>query len=639
MSTEEASTDAMVDQEVKHEISPSESEVSPELPPAVSDDLSLDPSEIDENLSDDLSVDPPEDNNDDKDEQVQASSEKSEESWDKVSDALPEDCALQIVSIGTETNQYAFTFHEDALDLIMKQVPSGSKVSVVSVVGAFRTGKSFLLSWFLKYLNHHEALHAQKDNVIEEEEEKNKENDDRHWYDEFNSLGNDGFDWRGGAERNTTGIWMWSKPFILPRTLSDGSREDVAVLLVDTQGMFDHETTMGLTAAIFGLSTLLSSYQIYNVDKRIQEDNLQQLALFSEYGRMALKTDGHEEEHEKEESCDTDAEVDKKKQMKRPFQHIEFLVRDWQNFEDDEDIEMCEKEMSEYLEAVLAEREATDLKDTREQIISCFENVSCYLMTHPGFSVTKKKYAGEISSVEPTFIAFMDRYCKRVFENPIAKCIHGRELTSPELTAYIRSYASMFATGAHFPEAATMLEATANANNSNATNLSMRKYKECMDFEAGAKCSDYLNPSELEQKHKKLCEECLELFDDIANFGNVEYIRKSRNEVIKYMEESFEMYSKLNDSRNPLLGMETYIIPLLIGFAAIILRKLTDFTCSEWSTTCKVGSDLLSHIYQVVFFFMLIVASTKAKQISEATGRLKKAIDVLSSNSSEKKKV
>ena len=59
----------------------------------------------------------------------------------------------------------------------------------------------------------------------------------------------------------------------------------MAVILVDTQGMFDNETTMALTASIFGLSTLLSSYQIYNVDKRIQEDNLQQLALFSEYGR------------------------------------------------------------------------------------------------------------------------------------------------------------------------------------------------------------------------------------------------------------------------------------------------------------------------------------------------------------------
>ena len=58
---------------------------------------------------------------------------------------------------------------------------------------------------------------------------------------------------------------------------------------MDTQGMFDNESTMTLTAQIFGLSTLVSSFQIYNVDKRIQEDNLQHLALFSEYGRMALQ--------------------------------------------------------------------------------------------------------------------------------------------------------------------------------------------------------------------------------------------------------------------------------------------------------------------------------------------------------------
>ena len=45
--------------------------------------------------------------------------------------------------------------------------------------------------------------------------------------------------------------------------------------------MFDSTLGAMLTASIFGLSTLISSNQIYNVDKRIQEDNLQHLALFS----------------------------------------------------------------------------------------------------------------------------------------------------------------------------------------------------------------------------------------------------------------------------------------------------------------------------------------------------------------------
>jgi len=58
----------------------------------------------------------------------------------------------------------------------------------------------------------------------------------------------------------TTGIWMWSEPFIRTTTASGG--EKLAVLLMDTQGMFDNETTMTLTAQIFGLSTLVSSFQV-----------------------------------------------------------------------------------------------------------------------------------------------------------------------------------------------------------------------------------------------------------------------------------------------------------------------------------------------------------------------------------------
>ena len=159
-------------------------------------------------------------------------------------------------------------------------------------------------------------------------------------------------------------MWMWSDPYFLERSSGD----EVAILLVDTQGMFDHETTVGLTAAIFGLSTLLSSYQIYNVDKRIQEDNLQQLALFSEYGRMAFEAEekaaamgvageGGDDKGETTEEKTASSSSKKTVSNKQPFQKIEFLVRDWQNFdtEDEEDIASMEAEMASYLEHVTAE--------------------------------------------------------------------------------------------------------------------------------------------------------------------------------------------------------------------------------------------------------------------------------------------
>ena len=478
--------------------------------------------------------------------------------------------ARQIVSIGTATDSYAFTFHEEELNAILSKIPPGWKVSVVSVVGAFRTGKSFLLSWFLRYLEEHCVMRGgAKDKSAEEEGKK--------WYERVHTLNQHegSFDWRGGKERNTTGMWMWSDPYFLSRP---GDKQDVAVLLVDTQGMFDHETTVGLTAAIFGLSTLLSSCQIYNVDKRIQEDNLQQLALFSEYGRMAFEAEekasamGVTESTEKEQTKGEDAKEEKSASSKKvapgkePFQRMEFLIRDWQNFdtEDETDIASMEAEMSAYLEHVLAERAATDLKETREQINSCFEEVSCFMMTHPGFAVIKNKYEGDVSKIDGLFLRLLDRYCTRVFDTSGClqpKTVRGRELSAVELGTYIKSYAQMFEEiGAHFPKAETMLEATSKANNANAVQLSVDTYSEVMNSVAGPQASDYHRPEELILMHKQASEKALGAFDDMANFGSRRSIQDAKEKLLAKIEKDYDVFISLNAGRNPLLGFETYVL-------------------------------------------------------------------------------
>ena len=75
----------------------------------------------------------------------------------------------------------------------------------------------------------------------------------------------DGFSYKGGSDRNTEGIWLWSEPFVIPSSTVPEGR--ICVLLMDTQGMFDCLTGQMLTTSIFGMSTLLSSYQIYNQQK------------------------------------------------------------------------------------------------------------------------------------------------------------------------------------------------------------------------------------------------------------------------------------------------------------------------------------------------------------------------------------
>lgn len=79
---------------------------------------------------------------------------------------------------------------------------------------------------------------------------------------------------------------MWSEPFLLRTT----KNEEVAVLLMDTQGAFDSSTAIKDCASLFSLSLMISSMQIYNLSQSIQEDDLQNLHFFSDYGRLALET-------------------------------------------------------------------------------------------------------------------------------------------------------------------------------------------------------------------------------------------------------------------------------------------------------------------------------------------------------------
>ena len=63
---------------------------------------------------------------------------------------------VQIVEIDEDQNH--FQLNEEALAQVLSQVPADTKVSVVAVAGAFRTGKSFLLDLFLRYLRAGEAV-------------------------------------------------------------------------------------------------------------------------------------------------------------------------------------------------------------------------------------------------------------------------------------------------------------------------------------------------------------------------------------------------------------------------------------------------------------------------------------------------
>jgi atlastin len=56
---------------------------------------------------------------------------------------------------------------------------------------------------------------------------------------------------------------------------------------MDTQGIFDQQSSFKYCTTIFALSTMISSVQIYNLQNNIHEDDLDNLQYFVGYGRMA----------------------------------------------------------------------------------------------------------------------------------------------------------------------------------------------------------------------------------------------------------------------------------------------------------------------------------------------------------------
>ena len=70
------------------------------------------------------------------------------------------------------------------------------QVVIISVAGAFRKGKSFLLDFFLRYMK------------------RDTEGDAGDWLGDCDEP-LEGFHWRGGADRDTTGMLLWSEPFIV----------------------------------------------------------------------------------------------------------------------------------------------------------------------------------------------------------------------------------------------------------------------------------------------------------------------------------------------------------------------------------------------------------------------------------------
>ena len=134
---------------------------------------------------------------------------------------------MQLVSIDEEGKLAVNPLAINLLKSVKQQV------GVISVVGPYRTGKSYLLN---------RLLGRQQ-----------------------------GFEIGSTVQSCTKGLWIWGKPIRL------SSR--VSAVLIDTEGLNSCNREVNIDTKIFTLSVLLSSYFVYNCLNSIDETTLESLSL------------------------------------------------------------------------------------------------------------------------------------------------------------------------------------------------------------------------------------------------------------------------------------------------------------------------------------------------------------------------
>ena len=524
--------------------------------------------------------------------------------------------AVQIISVSAEGD--AIQLHESALLSALENIPDNMPVSVISVVGSFRTGKSFFLDILIRAFAHIELHGLSSDDVLADGESD--------WLNQGKLAGvakdaegapaatdevveeggaarwEGGFGWRPGVERCTTGIWLWDHAFQLP--IGPGGSK-VAVLLMDTQGMWDSHTSQMLTACIFGLSTLLSSLQIYNVLHQPQHDQLQHLAVFSEYGRLAYE--GEREGASEPAAAARPGTADPAAGPQQPFQRLLVLIRDASNFCKVESLARAKTFADAIAEKMFTDGTQEDVQAVQSAIRECYQHLHAWPLPRPGDDVVEDdEYDGSMAAVRPAFKRLVEQLvwcmCERWLE---PKQIAGHPLNATQLARYIATYVQIFQAREGMPAAKSLLAATADVNNRNAMEQGLAEYDASM---ANAMADGFVVESELAAAHAAAFEAAMETFAELAKFGPRGEAARVAEQLQAVILTRWERHKAYNEERNPYRHAEIYVLGVAIAVVSYVMSTVLSMTCSSWSSTCDAGSRFFSFMIALTVLGVLAFA-------------------------------
>lgn len=343
---------------------------------------------------------------------------------------------------------------------------------------------------------------------------------------------------------------------------------------MDTQGAFDSQSTIKDCATLFALSTMTSSVMVYNLSQNVQEDDLQHLQLFTEYGRLAL-----EEVYEK------------------PFQTLMFLIRDWSYpYEHPYGLDGGRSFLERRLQVKQNQHE--ELQNVRKHIHSCFSNISCFLLPHPGLRVaTNPHFDGRLRDIDEDFKAELVSLIPALLspENLVEKEIGGQKITCRDLLHYFKSYMKIYQ-GEELPHPKSMLQATAEANNLAAVAGAKEIYNKSMEQICGGD-RPYISPTELERHHGDLRETCVRQFRSVKKMGGEDFCRRYQGQLEAELDETYVSFCKHNDGKNLFHAARTPATLFVLMAAMYVVSMVTGFVgVSSVAALCNLvmGAALLA---------------------------------------------
>ena len=288
-----------------------------------------------------------------------------------------------------------FIINDEAIKIISKE--ENKQIGILSLVGKYRTGKSFLLNRVL----------------IEKKSSK-------------------GFDVAPTIKPCTKGIWLWSSPLIINNNYS---HNPFPAYLIDTEGLGAYDEEINHDTKIFLISILISSLFIYNSFGTIDEVALNNLSLILNLSK-SLKI--------RNNSNSLNANDNDEEEMAKYFPSLLWILRDFAlKLEDNEGNVITAKQ---YLENALIKQkgssESVEEKNlVRKLIKTYFLERDCFPMVRPVESEKELQKLMTLSDnkIRPEFLRQCEMLRNKIYMKIKPKTFNGQFLSGQMLINLLKS--------------------------------------------------------------------------------------------------------------------------------------------------------------------------------------------------------